>query len=118
MRDDGLNRRDFARVSLAGMAGGASLTAVGLADEPEREAVAARRPEETDGDDGVREDELLLAVIRRRYPDPRLHGKVLAGIRRDLKGDLRRSKVLRSFALSNSDEPGFTFAAYRGDAIR
>mgnify|MGYP006899562603 FL=1 len=57
----------------------------------------------------------LLGLIMRRYPDERLDETAVSGIVRDIYGDLARSRVLSSFPLDNSDEPGFTFKAWRAD---
>ncbi|MGZ0169568.1 MAG: hypothetical protein ACKVHE_08430 [Planctomycetales bacterium] len=57
----------------------------------------------------------LLGLIMRRYPDERLDETAVAGIIRDIYGDLARSRALSSFPLDNSDEPGFTFNAWRAD---
>ena len=113
-----LNRREFARVSL-GAAAVATTMASAAAQKPPRDAVEAPRPDKDDAEDAGREQQdLYLGLIQKRYPHPRLQGKVLAAIRRDISADLERGKVLRSYPLSNADEPGFTFSAYRSDAIR
>jgi hypothetical protein len=57
----------------------------------------------------------LLGLIMRRYPDERLDETAVNGIVRDIYGDLARSRALSSFPLDNSDEPGFTFRAWRAD---
>lgn len=57
----------------------------------------------------------LLGLIMRRYPDERLDDTAVDGIVRDIYGDLARSRALSSFPLDNSDEPGFTFQAWRAD---
>lgn len=57
----------------------------------------------------------LLGLIMRRYPDERLDEAAVNGIVRDIYGDLARSRVLSSFPLDNSDEPGFAFKAWRAD---
>ncbi|MDA0920203.1 MAG: hypothetical protein O2945_14125 [Planctomycetota bacterium] len=57
----------------------------------------------------------LLGLIMRRYPDERLDEVAVSGIVRDIYGDLARSRVLSSFPLDNSDEPGFAFKAWRAD---
>ena len=51
----------------------------------------------------------------RRYSDERLDEAAVNGIVRDIYGDLARSRVLSSFPLDNSYEPGFTFSAWRAD---
>lgn len=55
----------------------------------------------------------LLGLVMRRYPDDRLDETAVNGIVRDIYGDLTRSRILSSFPLDNSDEPGFTFRAWR-----
>lgn len=57
----------------------------------------------------------LLGLVMRRYPDDRLDETAVSGIVRDIYGDLARSRVLSRFPLDNSDEPGFTFQAWRAD---
>jgi hypothetical protein len=113
VNNQSLTRREFASralstVATAGTAAALRETALG-GDKP---AVEARRPLAADVEDH------LLAVIRGRYPDPRLSPEVLREIRRDVAGDVERSRALSNYVLHNSDEPAFVFAAYRGDAIR
>jgi hypothetical protein len=57
----------------------------------------------------------LLGLIMRRYADERLDEVAVSGIVQDIYGDLARSRVLSSFPLQNSDEPGFVFKAWRAD---
>lgn len=57
----------------------------------------------------------LLGLIMRRYPDERLDETAVNGMVRDIYGDLARSRALSRFPLDNSDEPGFTFQAWRAD---
>ena len=116
MKSQPLTRREFARraLSTAATVGTAGALTVGVVGE-DRSAVEARRPLI---DDAHAVEDHLLAVMRRRYPDPRLSPDVLREIRRDVAGDVERSRVLSNYVLQNSDEPAFVFAAHRGDAIR
>lgn len=75
-------------------------------DEPD-EKVEAREPPP--------EAAYLLGLIMRRYPDERLDESAVSGIVRDIYGDVARSRVLSSFPLDNSDEPGFAFKAWRAE---
>jgi hypothetical protein len=52
----------------------------------------------------------LAEVVRRRYGD-HLSAEDLAGITRDLDGDLQAMKRLREVKLANADEPDVTFHA-------
>ncbi len=79
----------------------------GQATEKPTDEVEAREPPP--------EAAYLLGLIMRRYPDERLDETAVTGIVRDIYGDLARSRVLSSFPLDNSDEPGFTFKAWRAD---
>lgn len=126
-----VTRREF---TLA-LAGGAALvadhsTAVGLEVAP-KDAVsktpsekksagdagqAAEKPtDEVEAREPPPEAAYLLGLIMRRYPDERLDDTAVNGIVRDIYGDLARSRALSSFPLDNSDEPGFTFQAWRAD---
>jgi hypothetical protein len=113
-----MNRREFARRSIATIATAGAMSEAVSGDETP--PVEARRPRPADRDRAAAAniEDHLLEVIRRRYPDPRLNPDVLQAIRRDLAGDVQRSGVLNSYVLQNSDEPGFVFAAYRSDTIR
>ncbi|MFT4557144.1 MAG: hypothetical protein ACI92S_002505 [Planctomycetaceae bacterium] len=75
-------------------------------DEPGEKVEAGEPPPEA---------AYLLGLIMRRYPDKRLDEAAVSGIVRDIYGDVARSRVLSSFPLDNSDEPGFTFKAWRAD---
>lgn len=78
-------------------------------------ATKDRLADETEAREPPPEAAYLLGLIMRRYPDDRLDESAVAGIVRDVYGDLARSRVLSSFPLDNSDEPGFTFRAWRAD---
>ena len=124
MPASGFTRREF---TLA-LAGGAALAAdhqspvLGQeAAEPKPATKPAQTSESTTTEKGNEaapaepppEAAYLLGLILRRYPDERLDETAITGIVQDIHGDLARSRVLSSFPLDNSDEPGFTFKAWR-----
>lgn len=117
-----LNRRDFTRLVTAGTLAGSLAAAVpppSRAGQVSDEApVRAPRPNDVAPATPERAPDaaaLLAQVIQARYPQAALSKALLNEIRSDISGDLFRSIMLSSFPLSNSDEPGFVFAAYRGD---
>ena len=57
--------------------------------------------------------ELILELIRQQLPDTRLDEAAIAEIREELEAQVARSARLSAFPLSNADEPGFAFRAYR-----
>jgi len=73
--------------------------------EPE----AIRAPEATRP-----EVETMLALVRERYGS-RLSADELAGVRTAIEGIVQAAHALRAVRLSNADEPGQPFAAYRAD---
>ena len=101
MSQSKLNRRAFAKTAAMGTA--ASITM--LSSKPAAAAQEVQVPTEAD---------LLLEVIKQRYP-AEFKEEELSEIRRDLLSHVGRSKTLRDFPLANADEPGFVFAAYRGE---
>ena len=58
----------------------------------------------------------MLELIRQQYPDQRLDETALAEIREELESQVARSARLSAFPLSNADEPGFAFRAFRKEA--
>jgi len=95
-----LNRRDFAK----SLAIGAVLAPVNQ--------VGAQEPAKKDAPSVA---DLQLEQIKQQYPDERLDDAALKSIRGDLQQQINRSKILSAFPLTNADEPGFAFAAYRRD---
>lgn len=86
------------------------------ADKADKEAASSRKESvEAETPEPPPEAAYLIGLIMRRYPDERLDEAAVTGIVRDIYGDLARSRVLGSFPLDNSDEPGFTFKAWRAD---
>jgi hypothetical protein len=60
------------------------------------------------------EVESMLALVRERYGS-RLHADELAGVRTAIEGIVQAAHALRAVRLTNADEPGQPFAAYRAD---
>ena len=56
----------------------------------------------------------MLALVRERYGS-RLSADELAGVRTAIEGIVQAAHALRAVRLSNADEPGQPFAAYRAD---
>ena len=52
-------------------------------------------------------------MIIQRHPDQRLDETAIAEIREELDSQVARSARLSAFPLTNADEPGFVFGAYR-----
>ena len=60
------------------------------------------------------EVETMLALVRERYGS-RLSADELAGVRTAIEGIVQAAHALRAVRLTNADEPGQPFAAYRAD---
>lgn len=116
MPDDSLNRRQFARTVALGAV---AATVPADASKKDRNAVEADKPRDREAAEAPKQpDDLALEIIKQRYPDRRLTGRVLDAIRADIHGDQLRSKALKTVPLTNGDEPAFVFAAYRANAIQ
>lgn len=74
-----------------------------------------KKPADEEPTEPPPEGAYLIGLITRRYPDERLDEVAVTGIIRDVYGDLARGRVLSSYPLDNSDEPGFVFQAWRAD---
>lgn len=122
-----LNRREFAR-NLAVGAALLPLSAPTTCDSAEQQQRSDKnstsgrhKPDPKNNVQQVEKTErpspadLLLDIVRQRYPDERLSDEILARIRGDLEVDLFRSNMLSRYPLQNSDAPAFVFFAYRGD---
>ena len=119
-----ISRRDFARnlaaTALAAGAVSGTVASVAAAGDPKRDQAAAPQTpaapaaRDAGADDPLAPEEHLLAVIQYLYPDQELTPQRLDAIKGRLGSYLRRSQVLSSYPLSNSDEPTTVFAAYRG----
>jgi len=58
------------------------------------------------------EVEAMLALVRERYGS-RLSAEELAGVRTAIEGIVQAAHALRAVRLTNADEPGQPFAAFR-----
>jgi hypothetical protein len=107
MTNDQVSRREF-----AGRIAAAAAVPLITAGTTEASAKAAQKPDETKSPSPV---ERMLELIREQYPDRRLDDAAIAEIREELESQMARSARLSAFPLTNADEPGFVFKAYRGD---
>ncbi len=62
----------------------------------------------------AREVDTLFALVRERY-GARLGPDELADIRKGIEAIVGAARALRAVRLTNADEPGQPFAAYRAD---
>ena len=106
MKADNLNRREFAERIAAGAA--IPFIAAATCD-------AADAAQKADGAKPPSPVARLLELIRQQYPDPRLDEAGIAEIQEELEAQVARSARLSAFPLTNADEPGFAFRAYRGE---
>jgi hypothetical protein len=60
------------------------------------------------------EVEAMLALLRERYAD-RLDEGQWAGVRTSVEAIVQAARALRAVRLTNADEPGQPFAAYRAE---
>lgn len=103
-----LTRREFASM----VAVGSILTGAPLA------AADADKPDKKPGDQAqpaADPIDLIIDLVKQQYPHERLDEAALEEIRVDVRQHLGRSKVLSTFPLMNSQEPGFVFSAWRAD---
>jgi len=116
MPNESIPRREFARRVAVGAAVPLTATLKTAATAADKTQQSEKpQPEKKTKVEPPSQADLLLEVVKQRYPDKRLDKTVLNAIRNDLRGDINRSKVLSNFPLKNWDEPGFVFAAYRND---
>jgi len=72
-------------------------------------------PETIHAPEAIRpEVETMLALVRERY-GIRLAPEELEGVRTAIEGIVQAAHALRAVRLTNADEPGQPFAAYRAD---
>lgn len=110
MPTDPVSRREFAKGIAAGCLIGSSPAAEGvptMLDSVNAQESASRMQKSP--------VELSLEILHQQYPHPLLTEAALAEIRDDIAHHLTRSSILSAYPLSNADEPGFVFAAYRKD---
>lgn len=97
---ESVDRRQFARLLLAGVSG----TAAGLATTDAAEPAGAEpAPPPLDA--------LLLAQIVAMCPGDHWDEAMLTDVLNDLRGDLARGRQLSAYRLSNSDEMALVFLA-------
>ncbi len=65
--------------------------------------------------ESARELDTLLALVRERY-GARLGADQLEDIRKSIEAIVGAARALRAVRLTNADEPGQPFAAYRADS--
>lgn len=105
MSSESVSRREFGKRVAVGPLVGCAANAGVPSGDTEKTTAPAREPAD-----------LLLDVVTTRYPHAKLDKTARAGIRSEIAQTLRQSKTLSDFPLTNADEPGFLFAAYREDA--
>ena len=98
---EGLPRREFAKHCLGGL--GIAALAAPAAAADETDDAAAKPPAEL----------LILSALLQQYPSEHYTEEIVAGLYRDVAGDLARGKQLRAFPLQNSHEPACTFRVFR-----
>lgn len=115
---DRISRRQF-----AGAVATSSTLLAGVAGHAQEPATKPRS--EKNGDQGNTEKavearstlELTVQIAKQEFPHEKLDETALEEIRSDIRGHLARSKVLSAFPLTNADEPGFLFSAWRQDPV-
>lgn len=119
MSDSGpLDRREFAR---RGLLGGVAILGMreATAAPPDRAEppAAADNPVNAPPEPALpTEEALLLTYLVQHYPSPHYRDEgVLQGIYGDIAGDLSRGRSLSRYPLTNADEPGPIFQAWRSD---
>jgi hypothetical protein len=65
--------------------------------------------------ESAREVDTLLALVRERY-GARLGADQLEDIHKSIEAIVGAARALRAVRLTNADEPGQPFAAYRADS--
>lgn len=118
---NGIDRRQFAKgliVATTSIAI-ASKSSIGQADDKpaaEEDKDQQSKPENSDVREELPPQEIvLLNLLMQRYPSENYDRPTLRGIFSDLRGDIARGEILSQFPLTNSDEPGYVFRAYRRD---
>jgi hypothetical protein len=105
-QSEAFDRRQFgARLATVAAAPASVLFGAAEASAAEQKPEPPAPPSEVD---------LYWELVRRHYPDARLDEPAnREEIRDELETQLARSKTLSRFPLTNADEPGFAFGAYR-----
>lgn len=100
-------RREFAK-SLAVAAATPLVARAGGALEAD--GAAAQQPPQSTANPFAPQAEALTEVVRRRYGQY-LNDEQLEAVKRSIERALRGGDTLHKFALTNGDEPAFTFSA-------
>ncbi len=101
---DPISRREFAGLVVAGTMVSTSTEVDSAEEKPKPDAKSSLSPVE-----------LLVDLVREKYPHERLDEAAIEEVRSDFRHFVGRSKTLSSFPLVNADEPGFVFSAWRAD---
>lgn len=133
MATSGFTRREFTMAIAGGAVLAVDESSSSFGQDSASEKDGSKRPASSEKKDSDKDDQpekkpadeeppepppeatYLIGLITRRYPDERLDEVAVTGIIRDIYGDLARGRALSSFPLENSDEPGFTFNAWRAE---
>jgi len=103
-----MNRRNFARSIAAG-------TVVVPLDVGVVCGEAQTQQKETADTPPRAELDLLMDLVKQRYPVDELTDEELDAVRSRLSGKIARSQQLSEFALENSQEPAFVYPAFRAE---
>ena len=116
MTEESVNRREFAKKLAVGSATVPFATNLAkAADEADDMKKAEQADAEPEAEKPVSETDLLLEVIKQRYPNENLTDEILRHVGASISGKIGRGNYLSNFPLKNADEPGFVFSAYRSD---
>jgi hypothetical protein len=122
-----MDRRQFACDVVAGtscLAAGLTSMTSSAAEEPRqnppKDKPAAKQVDKPAADDekpDLPPEVLLLSYLVRQYPSDHFDKEAVAGIYRDIRGDVARGRMLQEFPLKNSDEPAFVFRAWSAEGV-
>jgi len=111
---DRITRRQFAGTA----ASAATITAAATLIVAKGESLSAAQKaadSPAKADDSKSTLELITQIAQQEFPHEKLDATAIEEIRSDVRSNLSRAQQLSSFPLSNSNEPGFIFAAWRND---
>lgn len=106
-------RREFAGLAAGSVLSGAALSAAEPAKSEKKKPEEPAKPSA-----GPLPQDLIIDLVKQQYPHERLDEAALDEVRSDVRQHLNRSKVLSSYPLTNAQEPGFVFSAWRADRVR
>lgn len=103
-----VHRREFARQCLGTLGAASALVATTAAqDKTEKDETPAEKTPPV--------ELLLLSALVQNYPSEHYTEEAIAGIYRDIAGDVARGKQLRAFPLENGDGPATVFRVFRAN---